>query len=235
MKVTRGLLVSRQKNSISILAATFGLALALSSVVAIPAEAAYKAGAVCTKANATTKIGGDQYICTKNPLVKNAKLTWVWIECINTNKNYLASVTRVATLKAQAATAQNKINALKAGLADDETQAKAYDAKAAEAQTKKDAALAKAAEQAAKVQQFGATTTAGRAYQKNVDLWNNNARTYDLALKNFQRAAKLIRDKAGEIVDEQKRLDLANQTIAATELQLKATDQSRKQACTPGL
>lgn len=227
--------MSRRKNPLSILAATFGLVLGLSTVIAIPAEAAVKAGAVCTKANARTKIGGDNYICTKNPLVKNAKLTWVWIECINTNNNYNQSAARLVTLKAQAATAQTKINTLKAGLADDETQAKAYDAKAAEAQTKKDAALAKAAEQAAKVQQFGATTTAGRAYQKNVDLWNNNAKTYDLALKNFQRAAKLIRDKAGDIVDEQKRLDLANQTIAASELQLKATDQSRKQACTPGL
>jgi len=66
-------------------------------------------------------------------------------------------------------------------------------------------------------------------------MWNGNAKTYDLAIKNFQRAAKLIRDKAGDITDEQKRLDLANQTIAAAQLQLKASDQSRKQACTPGL
>jgi hypothetical protein len=227
--------VSSLKKPISVLAATFGLVLGLSTVVALPAEAAAKAGASCTKANSRTKIGGDSYICTKNPLVKNAKLTWVWIECINTNKSYFDSAARLTTLKSQVATAQGKINTLKAGLADDETQAKGYDAKAAEAQTKKDAALAKAADQAAKVQQFGATTTAGKAYQKNVDLWNNNAKTYDLAIKNFQRAAKALRDKVNEIADEQKRIDLANQTIAASELQLKATDQSRKQACAPGL
>lgn len=227
--------MSRLKNPISILAATFGLVLGLSTVIALPAQAAAKAGASCTKANSKTKIGGDSYVCTKNPLVKNAKLTWVWVECINSNSNYNKNVANLATLKAQAGTAQTKIDTLKAGLADDETQAKGYDAKAAEAQKKKDAALAKATEQAAKVQQFGATTTAGKAYQKNVDLWNNNAKTYDLAMKNFQRAAKLLRDKVNEIADEQKRLDLANQTIAASEIQIKAADQSRKQACTPGL
>ena len=231
--------MSRRKNSISILAATFGLTVALTSLAAMPAQAAVKAGSVCTKANATTKIGGDQYICTKNPLVKNAKLTWVWVECINADKNYTAAATRVTSLQAQVAAAQTKIDTLKAGLAGDDTQAKAYDTKAATAQTKKDAALAKAAEQTAKAdaaaKQFGETSTATISYRKNAALWNSNARTYDTALKNFQRAAKLIRDKAGDITDEQKRLDLANQTIAAAQLQLKASDQSRKQACTPGL
>lgn len=227
--------MSRQRKSISLLAATFGLVLGATTMMSSPAQAANKAGGSCTKANATAKIGGDSYVCTKNPIVKNAKLTWVWVECIKSNTAYNNSAANLVALKAQATTAQNKINALKAGLTDDDAQAKAYDAKAAEAQVKKDAALAKAAEQAAQVQKYGATTTAGKAYQKNVDMWNGNAKTYDLAIKNFQRAAKLIRDKAGEIADEQRRLDLANQTIAASELQLKATDQSRKQACAPGL
>lgn len=231
--------MSRRKKSISIVTAAFGLTVALTSLAAMPAQAAAKAGAVCTKANTTTKIGGDQYVCAKNPLVKNAKLTWVWVECINADKNYTATAARVTALKAQAAAAQTKIDTLKAGLADDETQAKAYDAKAATAQTKKDAALAKAADQTAKAdaaaKQFGETSTATISYRKNATLWNSNARTYDTALKNFQRAAKLIRDKAGDITSEQKRLDLANQTIAASQLQLKASDQSRKQACTPGL
>ena len=117
----------------------------------------------------------------------------------------------------------------------DEEQAKAYDAKAAAAQVKKDDAVAKAAANAAKVQQWGATTTAGKAYQKNVDLWNSNARTYELAVKNFQRAAKALRDKAKEVADEQRRLDLANQTIAASQVQLDSTADNRKQACQPGL
>ena len=70
--------------------AATSLLMATTSV--IPADAANKAGARCTKANAKTKIGGDQYLCTKNPTVKNAKLTWVWIGCVDAHNEYLASV-----------------------------------------------------------------------------------------------------------------------------------------------
>ena len=68
-------------------------ALLMATTAVIPAEAANKAGARCTKSNAKTKIGGDSYVCTKNPTVKNAKLTWVWIGCIQAHNEYLASVT----------------------------------------------------------------------------------------------------------------------------------------------
>ena len=56
-----------------------------------------------------------------------------------------------------------------------------------------------------------------------------------LAIKNFQRAAKALRDKAKEVTDEQRQLDLANQTIAASQVQLASTADNRKQACKPGL
>ena len=118
-------------------------ALLMATTAIIPAEAANKAGGSCSKVNAKARIGGDSYVCTKNPTVKNAKLTWVWVECINADKNYTAAATRVTSLQAQVAAAQTKIDTLKAGLAGDETQAKAFDAKAATAQTKKDAARRK--------------------------------------------------------------------------------------------
>ena len=202
-----------------------------------PASAAtkIKAGGPCTKVNSTTKISGDVYTCTKNPLVKNAKLTWVWKGCLDANKQYLDSVARLDSLKANVVAAQTKINELVAGVADDEAKAKEFDAKAALAKQKQDNALAEAAANAAKVTQYGATTTEGKAYQKNVDLWNKNANTYGLAVKNFQRAAKSLRDKAANIETEKKKLEVANQTIAAQSVQLKGADDSRKQACTPGL
>ena len=202
-----------------------------------PATAAtkVKAGASCTKANSTTKISGDIYLCTKNPLVKNAKLTWVWTGCISANKQYNDSVARLASLKTAAATAQAKIDELKAGVAGDEAKAKEFDAKAAVAKTKQDNALAEAAANAAKVTQYGATSDAGKAYQKNVDLWNKNANTYGLALKNFQRAAAALRDKAARIDKEQKQLDLNNQSIAAANVEIASNNDTQKQACTPGL
>lgn len=223
---------------------TFGRTLTLAAAASlfiatsafIPAEAATpKAGASCTKVNAKTKIKGDSYVCVKNPTVKNAKLTWVWVGCIDANKQYNDSVTRLADLKTQAAAAQTKIDQLKAAVPADEAKAKEYDAKAAVAKAKKEDALAQAADNAAKVTQYGATSAAGKAYQKNVDLWNKNANTYDLALKNFERAAKSLREKVDDIAKEQKRLDLSNQTIAASELEIKSNNTNRKQACTPGL
>jgi predicted house-cleaning NTP pyrophosphatase (Maf/HAM1 superfamily) len=60
--------------------------LLMATTAVIPAEAAKKAGAACKKLNAKTKIGGDQYLCVKNPTVKKAKKTWVWIGCIDSNK-----------------------------------------------------------------------------------------------------------------------------------------------------
>jgi hypothetical protein len=65
------------------------MALVASVTIATPSFAANKAGGSCTKANATTRIGGDKYVCTKNPTVKNAKLTWVWDQCITANNDYL--------------------------------------------------------------------------------------------------------------------------------------------------
>lgn len=194
-----------------------------------------KAGASCTKANATTKISGDSYLCTKNPLVKNAKLTWVWTGCITANKQYNDSVARLASLKAGTLEAQAKIDQLKAEVPGDEAKAKEYDAKAADAKTKQDNALAEAAANAAKVTQYGLTSDAGRAYQKNVDLWNKNATTYGLAVKNFQRAAAALRDKASQIDKEQKKLDLSNQSVTSATVQIKSNDDTRKQACTVGL
>ena len=78
--------------SATLIAAT-SLLMATTSI--IPAEAANKAGARCTKVNAKAKIGGDNYVCTKNPTVKNARLTWVWAGCIASNRLYLDANNRL--------------------------------------------------------------------------------------------------------------------------------------------
>ena len=67
--------------------ASFVAAMALLTTMTsfIPSEAANRAGAACTKLNAKVRIGGDQYVCTKNPIVKTAKNTWVWAGCLDAN------------------------------------------------------------------------------------------------------------------------------------------------------
>ena len=80
-------------------------ALASSLMIVAPANAATKIanGTPCTKLNATIKSGVDTYKCTKNPIVKNAKLTWVWTGCITAAANYV--------------NVQNKLNALTGAVA----------------------------------------------------------------------------------------------------------------------
>jgi hypothetical protein len=73
------------------------------TLIAIPASAATKVsnGVSCKKSGATTKSGGTTYRCAKNPLVKNAKLTWVARDCINLAASYNKSRTALPTAKAQ--------------------------------------------------------------------------------------------------------------------------------------
>jgi hypothetical protein len=73
------------------------------TLIAIPASAATKVsnGVACSKSGATTKSGGTTYRCAKNPLVKNAKLTWVARDCINLAASYNKSRTALPTAKAQ--------------------------------------------------------------------------------------------------------------------------------------
>jgi len=53
-------------------------------MVAVPADAATKIsnGVACTKNGTTTKTSGGTYKCTKNPLLTNAKLTWLSMDCV---------------------------------------------------------------------------------------------------------------------------------------------------------
>lgn len=56
----------------------------LTGVTAPAASAATKIsnGVACSKANSVKTVSGYKYRCVKNPLVKNAKLTWLSFECL---------------------------------------------------------------------------------------------------------------------------------------------------------
>jgi hypothetical protein len=76
-------------------------------MVAAPAQAATKIsnGVSCTKSGATSKTSGGTYKCAKNPLVKNAKLTWLSIDCITAANDAVkaekSAITTTADFKAQ--------------------------------------------------------------------------------------------------------------------------------------
>jgi len=213
--------------------------LLMATTTVIPAEAANKAGAACKKANSKTKIGGDNYICTKNPTVKNAQLTWVWIGCIDSNKLYLESSARLVTITetaAQAATMlDTEIAALKAAAPADEAEAKVFDQKATDAKAKQAAALLDAKANTDNATKVGATTAAGKQYTTNAATWTKAARSYELAAKNFERSAASLRDKIGEVAKKEKQKVNVLQTVENTKSEVSSTLQNRKQACKPGL
>ena len=191
----------------------------------IPAEAAAKAGGPCPKTNAKTRIGGDQYVCTKNPRYPNEKRSWVWVGCLDANTLYVDSVKRLETLKAGLVTAKAKLDELIAEIPAAEAKAKEYDAKIASTQIKLDAAKAAYEENRVK----------GTAYAKAADQWKNAAASYERAIAGFKRAADNWREKGADVTAQQKRLDLQSQTIAASEIEIKSNLKGRNQACQRGL
>lgn len=77
-------------------------ALVAASITAVPANAATKVsnGVSCSKSGATTKVSGSSYKCAKNPLVKNSKLTWLSVDCLNTAKTYTTALANLPKIKA---------------------------------------------------------------------------------------------------------------------------------------
>jgi len=88
-----------RKVTLSLLAAV----LVAGTVTTVPAQAATKVsnGVACSKSGAKTSSGGSTYICTKNQLVKNSKLTWLSSDCVNLIKSYLVSKANLPKVKAQ--------------------------------------------------------------------------------------------------------------------------------------
>ena len=220
----------------TLLAAT-SLLMAVTAV--IPAEAANKAGARCAKANAKTKIGGDNYVCTKNPTVKNARLTWVWVGCIDSEKLYQDANSRLKVIVESAAQAitmlDSEIAKLKAEAPADEAEAKTYDQKSAEAKVKQADALARAKAAADDAAKAGLTTTSGKTYTAASEQWTKAARSYELAAKNFDRTAASLRDKINEVVKKEKQKLNVQQTLENSKSEVSSTLQNRKNACRPGL
>jgi len=87
-----------------VLAATTAALLVSLTLSVAPANAATKVsnGVPCTKAGTVTKVSGFSYRCAKNALVKNSKLTWLSVECLDSIKQYQSAVKAQATLNGSA-------------------------------------------------------------------------------------------------------------------------------------
>ena len=157
-------------------------ALVLASMTALPASAATKVsnGVACKKAGQTTKVSGSSYRCAKNPLVKNSKLTWLSLDCLNTANTYNKAVANLPKIKA----------------ATDETVAK-LDADMAKQAIETEKANKLIPEYQAKIATINTALTALRADTANltknkatIDKYAAAVRSYEAAIKAYSTVGK---------------------------------------------
>ena len=157
-------------------------ALVLASMTAVPASAATKVsnGVACKKAGQTTKVSGSSYRCAKNPLVKNSKLTWLSLDCINTANTYNKAVANLPKIKA----------------ATDETVAK-LDADMAKQALETEKANKLIPEYQAKIATINTALVALRADTANlaknkatIDKYVSAVRSYEAAIKAYSTVSK---------------------------------------------
>ena len=152
-------------------------ALVAASITTVPASAATKVsnGVSCKKAGATTKVSGSTYKCAKNPLVKNAKLTWLSLDCLNTANTYRTALKNLPKI-------QTATDATVAKLDADIIKQTVQDEKAAlkipEYQTKIDSYTAI-------VNTLKADTANLVKNKKTIDKFNSAIRTYNAAIKAY--------------------------------------------------
>mgnify|MGYP000371348660 CR=1 FL=1 len=157
-------------------------ALVLASITAVPASAATKVsnGVACKKAGQTTKVSGSSYRCAKNPLVKNSKLTWLSLDCLNTANTYTKAVANLPKIKA----------------ATDETVAK-LDADIAKQAVETEKANKLIPEYQAKIATINTALTALKADTANltknkatIDKYSSAVRSYEAAIKAYGTVGK---------------------------------------------
>ena len=152
-------------------------ALVAASITTVPASAATKIsnGVSCKKAGATTKVSGSTYKCAKNPMVKNAKLTWLSLDCLNTATTYTKAFANLPKIKT----------------ATDLTVAK-LDSDIAKQTVQDEKAAKLIPEYRTKVESYTAMVTALKAdtanlvkNKKAIDNFNSAIRNYDAAIKAY--------------------------------------------------
>ena len=157
-------------------------ALVLASMTAVPASAATKVsnGVACKKSGQTTKVSGSSYRCAKNPLVKNSKLTWLSLDCLNTANTYRKAVANLPKIKA----------------ATDETVAK-LDADMAKQAIETEKANRLIPEYQAKIATINTALVALRADTANltknkatIDKYAAAVRSYEAAIKAYSTVGK---------------------------------------------
>ena len=152
-------------------------------LVSTPASGAVKVtnGVSCTKAGATTKTSTGTYKCAKNPLVTNAKLTWLLVSCINLAT---AAINMEKSSKTTLANFQAQVPVIELGIANEMTNR-------AEVQAKLDAVNTRLVLAQAKLD--AATTLADKTVlTKAVLSWSAAVRAYTSKIRGIDSTIKTL-------------------------------------------
>ena len=156
--------------------------LVASTTTAVPATAATQIsnGVSCKKANATTKVKGSTYRCAKNPLVKNAKLTWLISDCITTGNAYKKALANLPKIKAASDAAVAKLDA---DIAKQLVQVEKAKQVIPEFQSKIDTITAQ-------LVILRADTANLTKNKKTIDAYASAVRNYEIAIRGFTTVGK---------------------------------------------
>ncbi len=166
-------------------------------MVAVPAQAAPKIsnGVACTKNGTTTKTSGGTYKCTKNPLVTNAKLTWLSMDCVTAAtdavKAQKAAVITNANFKAQLPVIELGITTETANRVEIQKELDSANLRLTGAQAKLLAAKTDA-DKKLLTTAVSSWTSATRAYASKI-------RNIDLTIKRLQAAKLTATNKPAEL------------------------------------
>ena len=156
--------------------------LVASTTTAVPATAATQIsnGVSCKKENATTKVKGSTYRCAKNPLVKNAKLTWLISDCITTGNAYKKALANLPKIKAASDAAVAKLDA---DIAKQLVQVEKAKQVIPEFQSKIDTITAQ-------LVILRADTANLTKNKKTIDAYASAVRNYEIAIRGFTTVGK---------------------------------------------
>jgi len=202
-----------------VLVAAGAAVLVAASLTAVPASAATKIsnGVACKKAGATTKVSGSSYRCAKNPLVKNAKLTWLSLDCLKTADTYQKALANLPKIKA----------------ATDATIAK-LDADIITQQAEAEKANKLIPEYRAKIATINVELTRLNADTANLAKNKNTISKYSSAVRNYEAAIKAYETVGKQTDRSQKLKGQAQSQYDSSKMDVDTTLSMAKIICSKG-
>jgi hypothetical protein len=186
----------------------------------VPASAATKIsnGVACKKAGATTKVGLNTYKCAKNAFVKNAKLTWLSLDCVNTTSTYLKGNANLPKIK----------------LATDSTVAK-LDTEIVKQVAQVEKAKQVIPEYQAKIDTITAQLVILKADTANLIKNKKTIDSYTSAVRNYELAIRAYTTVGKQNDRSKKARELALTQYTNSQADVKANLDLAKLVCTKGL